>query len=124
MRGTPESDASVTAAEKWVAAVPEVHKAIAGSPVALPTPKAAKAAQRSSMNTSTDISERADRAKAKGVERDPGATYAYCTPSRIHSSTKVAQKVACALAVVSAVIFHHFFSGVNTCTLSCSRVTL
>ena len=112
MRGTPESDASVTAAEKWVAAVPEVHKATAGSPVALPTPKAAKAAQRSSMNTSTDISARADSASAMGVERDPGAMYACCTPSRIHSSTKVAQKVACALAVVGTVIFRHFFAQV------------
>jgi hypothetical protein len=73
MSGTPESDASATAAEKCEEAVPEVHSATAGKPVALPTPNAAKAAQRSSMKTSTEISGRADRARANGVERDPGA---------------------------------------------------
>ena len=36
----------------------------------------------------------AANARAIGVERDPGQTTACSTPSRTHSSTSVAQKVA------------------------------
>lgn len=87
-----------------MAAVPEVHKATAGNPVTCPDPRAAKAALRSSMNISTRIAGWDSSAMARGVEREPGATKACVTPQRTHSSTRVAQKVACALAVLRAFV--------------------
>jgi hypothetical protein len=101
--GTSERSASITAAWKWAAAVPLVHSATAGVAVARPWPSAANPADRSSWNRWTSIRRSAARASASGVDREPGATKASVTPSRDHSSTSVAQKVAVAVTGCSGV---------------------
>ena len=63
-----------------------------------PSPRATKAADRSSCTTWTASSGRSARANAIGVLRDPGATTAARTPRADHSSTRVAQNVAWAWA--------------------------
>ena len=95
IRGTPAWWASTTAAWKWVAAVPLVHRATAGTPVGDAVPRAMNAAQRSSWCTCTAMRSSAARARASGVDRLPGATTARGRPPRAHSSTRVAQNVAC-----------------------------
>ncbi|MBM3718358.1 MAG: DsbA family oxidoreductase [Actinobacteria bacterium] len=62
-------------------------------------PSAANEALRSSWKTCRTRSSRAARASASGVDRLPGATTAWDTPQRIHSSTRVAQNVAATPAV-------------------------
>ncbi len=77
-----------------MAAVPDVHSTSDGSPVAMPEPRAAKAAERSSRNTETFTAGLATSATASGVEREPGAIIAERNPMRTHSSTSVAQNDA------------------------------
>ena len=86
--------ASTTGATKCAAAVPDVHSSTAGKPDALPMPSAANPALRSSWKTWSESSDRRAMATASGVDRLPGATTAWVTPWRIHSSTRVAQKAA------------------------------
>ena len=95
--GTQARSASTTAACRCVAAVPLVVSTTAGRPEASPIPSAQNAAARSSWKTCIRTSGRALSASASGVERDPGATTASRTPARTHSSTNVAQNVACAV---------------------------
>ena len=66
-----------------------------GRPVAIASPSAKKPALRSSSRTCAV--NRAANATASGVEREPGQITASVTPSRAHSSTRVALKVACTL---------------------------
>lgn len=66
----------------------------AGIPEARPAPSAAKPAVLSSWKISTEISRFRNTASANGVLRLPGATIAWRTPARTHSSTRVAQNVA------------------------------
>ena len=72
--------ASTTAACRWVAAVPLVVSTTAGTPAATPIPSAANPAARSSWKTCTAMSDRSASASAIGVDREPGATTAWCTP--------------------------------------------
>ena len=58
-------------------------------------------AERSSWWTWSRSRGSAARARASGVEREPGATTASVTPARTHSSTSVAQKVAAMLTCLS-----------------------
>ena len=58
-------------------------------------PRAKNAALRSSSRTW--VRRRSARASASGVEREPGQITASATPSRAHSSTRVALNVACTL---------------------------
>jgi hypothetical protein len=55
----------------------------------LAAPKAKNDADRSSRKTWTAMRGSAARARASGVDRDPGATAASSTPARAHSSTSV-----------------------------------
>ena len=95
MRGTPAWSASATAGWSSAAAVPLVTQMTVGLPEAIASPSAKKAALRSSSRTWTRS--RCARGSASGVEREPGQTTASVTPSRAHSSTRVALKVACTL---------------------------
>ena len=95
--GTSDRPASTTAGRKFAAAVPLVQSSTAGVP-ASPSPRATNAALRSSWTTCTASSDRAVRARAIGVLREPGATTAWPTPHATSSSTKAAQHVACAVA--------------------------
>ncbi len=70
--GTSAWWASMTAACISAAAVPLVQTATAGRPVASPMPSAAKEAERSSWKTWIRSSGRSTRARASGVDRDPG----------------------------------------------------
>ncbi len=63
-----------------------------------PRPSATNAATRSSCTTCSANSRRSASASAIGVLRDPGATTAWRTPRRTHSSTSVEQNVACTSA--------------------------
>ena len=95
MSGTRAWCASTTAGWSSAAAVPLVTQMMVGLPVAIASPRAKKAALRSSRRTWTRS--RSARGRASGVEREPGQTTASVTPSRTHSSTRVALKVACTL---------------------------
>ena len=92
--GTPARSASTTAGCSSTAAVPLVVRTITASPDAAASPRARKPPLRSSWWTWTVMRSSAASASASGVERDPGQTTACSTPSRAHSSTRVAQKVA------------------------------
>ena len=94
-QGTRAWWASTTAGCSSTAAVPLVVQTTAGRPVARPSPRAKKPAPRSSRRTWSRSSARAARARARGVEREPGQTTASVSPARTHSSTRVAAKVAC-----------------------------
>ena len=95
MSGTRAWCASTTAGWSSAAAVPLVTQMTVGLPVAIASPSAKNAALRSSRRTWTRS--RSAKGRASGVERDPGQTTASVTPSRTHSSTRVALKVACTL---------------------------
>ncbi len=88
MRLTPLWSASSTAGWKFAAAVPEVHTSATGRREARARPTARKDAERSSMRTWVRIRVSATRAKASGVEREPGAITASVSPSRASSSTR------------------------------------
>ena len=92
--GTRARSASTTDGCSSTAAVPLVVSTTVGSPVPRARPSARKPALRSSWWTCTSMPSQEANAKAIGVERDPGQTTACSTPSRTHSSTSVAQKVA------------------------------
>ena len=94
MSGTPARSASATAACSSAVAVPLVVSTTAGWPVASPMPRAVKAAERSSSRTCTSTAGWATRARARGVDRDPGHTTAWASPPRAHSSTTVVAKAA------------------------------
>jgi hypothetical protein len=93
--GTQARSASTTAACRCVVAVPLVVSTTAGRPDSRPMPSAQNAAARSSWNTCVRNSRRPCSASASGVDREPGAITAWVTPARTHSSTRVAQNVAC-----------------------------
>ena len=95
--GTPARSASTTDGCSSTAAVPLVVTTTAGRRLARPSPRAMKPAERSSTCTCTWMLGARARASAIGVDRDPGAITASVTPARAHSSTSVAQKVACAV---------------------------
>jgi 2-succinyl-6-hydroxy-2,4-cyclohexadiene-1-carboxylate synthase len=69
----------------------------AGRPVAKPRPRARYPAARSSWWTWTANRGSDANATTIGVDREPGATTASVTPARAHSSTSVAQNVACSV---------------------------
>ena len=95
MSGTRAWCASTTAGWSSAAAVPLVTQITVGLPVAMARPSAKKAALRSS--SFTWARRRSARDSARGVDREPGQMTASVTPSRAHSSTRVALKVACTL---------------------------
>jgi hypothetical protein len=70
------------------AAVPEVQRIATGEPLAWAAPSAKKAAERSSRITVTSISGCRQRARASGVEREPGEMTACLNPQRASSSAK------------------------------------
>ncbi len=89
--GTPDASASITAGWKLAAAVPEVHSAATGRPLALARPRARNAAERSSIRTCSRRSPAAARshsAIASGALRDPGASTASRSPHRRSSSAR------------------------------------
>ena len=92
--GTPARSASTTAGWSSTAAVPLVVSTITASPDAAASPSARKPPLRSSWWTWTVMRSSAASASASGVDREPGQTTACSTPSRAHSSTRVAQNVA------------------------------
>ena len=103
--GTPASSASMTAAWKCAAAVPEVHSAAAGRPLALARPRARNAADRSSTRTCSRSSPRwlaSNSASASGVLREPGATTASRRPHRRSSSTSTRASAVAGFAACSA----------------------
>ncbi len=87
--------ASTTAGWSSAAAVPLVTQIDGGSTGRHGKPSAKKPALRSSRRTW--VRRRSARATASGVDRDPGQITASVTPSRAHSSTRVALNVACTL---------------------------
>ena len=88
MSGTRPSDASTAAGRRFAAAVPEVVRTATGRRPAFAMPRAKKPALRSSSRTRTVIPGWARRARASGVDRDPGQTTASPTPARTSASTK------------------------------------
>ena len=81
MRGTRPWRASTAAGRNSAAAVPEVHTATAGKPVARAMPRAKKAEERSSRWGQSVMPGSSARARASGVLREPGVTQAWATPS-------------------------------------------
>src|SRR6266699_1236540 len=91
--GTADSSASITAAWKCAAAVPDVHTTATGRPLALASPSAQNAALRSSMRTlsrRSPASARRWNSIASGALRDPGATTTSRIPHRTSSSASAA----------------------------------
>ena len=81
-RGILPRSASMTAGWKLAAAVPEVQRTAAGLPDALAIPRAQNAADRSSMRTWIPTPGWPAKARAIGVDREPGAMQAWARPLR------------------------------------------
>lgn len=101
---TPAWWASTTAGCSSAAAVPLVVHTTTARPVARDEPSAKNPADLSSRRTWTLSRASRARARASGVEREPGQTTASVTPALAHSSTRMAQKVAWTSAWAGAAV--------------------
>src|SRR5207237_279264 len=75
-------DASTTAGKRLATAVPDVHTRATGLPPAFAIPSAEKPDDRSSRITCTRTPPWRARARAIGVDREPGDTHASVSPNR------------------------------------------
>src|SRR5207302_607304 len=92
----------MTAGWKLAAAVREVQRTAAWVPDALAIPRAQNAADRSSMRTWIPMPGWAAKARAIGVEREPGAMQAWASPLRTSSSTRTVARACPALSAFKA----------------------
>ena len=91
--GTRPRNASTTAGARFTAAVPEVQRTATGRPARLASPgrRSRRPARRG--RTRVRIPGWAWRARASGVDRDPGQMTASRVPARTSSSTKARERV-------------------------------